>query len=95
MENGILPLTEKILQQLKQNTHLDEMLIQKYYYQTNQKRYTQSNLHQSMWKVFGNLHSEQEEEQGHQDLGLNVGRDCLHQLNLEIAQLIYATLLLR
>ena len=34
MKNRILPLTENKLQHLKQNIHLDAILIQKYYYQT-------------------------------------------------------------
>ena len=70
------------------------MLIQKYYYQTNQKKYTQSNLHQLIQKVLEKLHSKQDEKQDRQGLTLKAGRSCLHKLSLNIAQQIYATLLL-
>ena len=65
------------------------MLIQKYYYQTNQKKYTHSNLPKVMPKVLDKLHSKQEEEKDDQGLMLRFGGGCLHQLNLEIVQLIY------
>ena len=94
IKNGILPLTKKISPHLKQKIHLDIMLIQKYYYQTNQKKYTKSNLHQLIQKVLEKLHSKQDEEQDRQGLTLKAGRSCLHQLSLNIAQQIYTTLLL-
>ena len=94
IKNGILPLTKNVLPHLKQKIHLDIMLIQKYYYQTNQKKYTQSNLHQLIQKVLEKLHSKQDEEQDRQGLTLKAGRSCLHQHSLNIAQQIYTTLLL-
>ena len=44
-----------------------------------------------MQKVLDKLHSKQEEEQDDQGLTLRFGGGCLHQLNLEIVQLIYTT----
>ena len=48
-----------------------------------------------MQKLLEKLHLKQDEEQDHQGLTLKIGRGCLHQLNLEIAQLVYAIFLLR
>ena len=69
------------------------MLIQKYYYQTNQIKYIQSecasiaaeNIRKATLKTIG----------GEQKSRLKVRRGCLHQLNLEVARLIYATLFLK
>lgn len=43
-----------------------------------------------MQKLLEKLYSQRKEEQVHQGLTLNVGRDGLHQFNLGIAKLINA-----
>ena len=83
MKNGILPLTEKKLQHLKQkhpprcNPDLEVLLPDKPE-EGHPIKFASINA-----EYDGKLHSKQEDKQGHQGLMLKVGRSCLHQLNLE------------
>ena len=43
MQNGILPLNDQTLYQMKKNTHMVELQIQRYCYQIYQKKFTLSN----------------------------------------------------
>ena len=93
MKNGILPLTEKTLQELKQKhppkCNADpEVLLPKKPKEVHPIKFVSidaESVRKTRLKTRG--------EAG--GLTLKVRRGCLHQLNLEITQLIYATLLLR
>ena len=43
MQNGILPLNDQTLYQMKKNTHMVKLQIQRYCYQIYQKKFTLSN----------------------------------------------------
>ena len=93
MKNGILPLTEKTLQELKQKhppkCNADpEVLLPEKPKEVHPIKFASidaESVRKTRLKTRG----------GAGGLTLKVRRGCLHQLNLEITQLIYATLLLR